>query len=670
MSDSEKQSERPPTLLEDIRLIFATILTDPGSSLAYGADALIAVTIVLFASDVRSGMTATLIAGATVMLVYLIAIIVYNSMTRHHVHRVLGGGAFVSSLITSEQIRTPWMKKTVQFMGKMGTGSLLSDFPATQAISLIAGVEALYFIPVEQRLAYAIGLVGLLSMVQRYGLGNLAKFMIWPVIAFYASNLAIQIIGIGMIIDHGWIWPTIPPEILEGKGLAYFWPIIFTAVAAGATLITGVEVGYASVNYPYHKGKAIRISMWILYALVLCTYSMQLINFMGLGVTYDRHILVPIQIAKTIGGDFLAVPFGVLIAVMLLLAAQTAQSDFPLEILRASRSGFFPRGIGDTAWRGTRAPLGLGGHHGVYNPRAMFLLGALSIIIMYFFPSSHKIEAMYGLAVITAMSIDIASYFLRQIRARKFAIMTGLGLLIMLLMLGNIVYNKFFEGAWFIVVLMALYMVVFLFSEAVYGLWTEKVNMVPLELGLSFPAFQGLPVDRKNVLLISKFHPGVIHFLKNYLRSGHMPLCAHFQTDPDETLPEDLPEWFENLVVPQGMDTITAITKYVQERKPERVHLIPLLVRGVDQIKHFYFGNSMETLKHSISQFADVQVEYNRERILITFSEILNRIFPTLKRYALARQDRAYLEKVRATQKELDAKPGDNANQSDKPEPK
>lgn len=665
MSDSEHNSEpgeKPPSLLQDIRLIFATILTDPGSSLAYGADALIAVTIVLFASDYRTGMTATLIAGATVMIVYLIAIIVYNSMTRYHVHKVLGGGAFVSSLITSEQIRTPWLKKSVQFMGKMGTGSLLSDFPATQAISLIAGVEALYFIPVEQRLAYAISFVALLSMVQRYGLGNLAKFMIWPVIAFYVANLAIQIIGIGIILEQGWIWPTIPPEVLEGKGLGLFWPIIFTAVAAGATLITGVEVGYASVNLPHHKGKAIRISMWILYALVLCTYSMQLINFMGLGVTYDTHILVPIQIAKTIGGDIVAVPFGVLIAVMLLLAAQTAQSDYPLEILRATRSGFFPRGIGDTAWRRTRAPLGMGGHHGVYNPRAMILLGILSIIIMYFFPSSHKIEAMYGLAVITAMTIDIASYLLRQVRARKYAIMTILGFIIMIFMLVNIVYNKFFEGAWFIVILMVLYMIVFLFSEAVYGLWSEKVNMVPLELGLSFPAFQGLPVDRKNVLLISKFHPGVIHFLKNYRRSGHMPQCVHFQTDPEESLPEELPEWFENIIVPQGVDTITAITTYVQDRKPERVHLIPLLVRGVDQIKHFYFGNSMETLKHSISQFADVQVEYNRERILITFSEIFHRIFPMLKRYALAREDRAYLEKARAAQKDLEANSSANTN--------
>ena len=142
----------PPTLLEDIRLIFATILTDPGSSLAYGADALLAITTILLQRNYESGMIATFVGGGIVMGVYLIAILVYNSMTRHHVHRILGGGAFVSSHITSQQIRTPWLKRVVQLMGKTGTASLLADFPATQAISLIAGVEALYFIPIEERL--------------------------------------------------------------------------------------------------------------------------------------------------------------------------------------------------------------------------------------------------------------------------------------------------------------------------------------------------------------------------------------------------------------------------------------------------------------------------------------------------------------------------------------
>ncbi|MCB1171840.1 MAG: hypothetical protein KDK25_15945, partial [Leptospiraceae bacterium] len=71
----ETPSDKPPSLLSDIRIIFATILTDPGSSLAYGADAVIAVTIVLFAGSFETGMTATLTAGGIVMTVYLIAVL-------------------------------------------------------------------------------------------------------------------------------------------------------------------------------------------------------------------------------------------------------------------------------------------------------------------------------------------------------------------------------------------------------------------------------------------------------------------------------------------------------------------------------------------------------------------------------------------------------------------
>lgn len=626
-SNAEDAEKGAPSLLADIRLIFATILTDPGSSLAYGADALIAVTVVLMANPVhyQLGMTVTLVGGGLIMGVYLLAVLVYNSMTRHHTHAVLGGGAFVSALITSEQVRTPILQKWLRFMGKAGTGSLLADFPATQAISLIAGVEALYFLP-GSRLSWAFAFMAVLSFIQRYGLGNLARFMIWPVLAFYATNLAINATGIFTILEHGWVRPNISLAATQADPLTMFLPILLLGVANGSTLITGVEVGYSSVNIPHHKGRAIRTSMWMLYGIVLLTYGMQLVNFLGLGVTYDPHLPVPLQIAKTIGGEALAKPFGVLTAVMLLLAAQTAQSDFPLEMLRAARSNFFPKAVGDTAWRRTRPTPVIGGH-GVYNPRATLLLGFLSGTILVFFPSSHAIESMYGLAVITAMNIDIASYLIRQIRARKYSVLTMLGMTVMALMLGNILYNKFFEGAWFIVILMAIYMLIFMFSEEIYAIWNEKLQVVPLEVGLWYPAFQGLPVDRKNIILVSKFHPGIVHFLKNYIRSGHMPLAVHFQTDPSEQIPKELPDWFENVVVPQSTDTITAIKEYVSLNRPERVHLIPILVRGIEWVKNYYFSNSIEALTHTLSEFSDLQVEYNRERVVVSKRELFRRVW-------------------------------------------
>ena len=633
---STTKKSAAPSLLQDIRLIFATILTDPGSSLAYGADAVIAVTAVLIHQNYAAGLTVTLGAGLLIMGVYLVAILVYNSMTRHHVHPVLGGGAFVSSLLTSQRIQNPWLKRIVQNMGKLGTASLLSDFPATQAISLVAGVEALYFIPIEQRFKWALLFLIFISLIQRYGLGNLARYMIWPVISFYVCNLAIQLTGLYEILAEGWQRPVLS-QVQTANGIS-FWPIILGAIANGATLITGVEVGYSSVNFPHHKGRAIRISMWLLYGIVFCTYILQLINFLGLGIDQssyaDGNIApVPIQIARHLGGDTLGTAFGLLTALMLLLAAQTAQSDFPLEILRASRGNFFPKGIGDAAWRKIRPPLGLGGHEGVYNPRATMLLAFLSLTIVYLFPHSHDIESMYGLAVVTAMCVDIGSYFLRQIRIKVISLVTLLGLAVMFFMLGNILYNKFFEGAWFIVLLMFAYLFLFLFSDAVYSLWEKKLNTVPISLALCYPAFTNLPINRDNVVLVSKFHPGVFHYLKNFIKSGSMPQVVHFQSDPSEKLPADLPPWFKNVHVGVKTDMISAIVKYIRRSSAKRVHLIPLLVNGMDAIEHYYFGNSMERLKRALSQHVDVQVEYNKERINISRRDLLEHIFPILKNW-------------------------------------
>ncbi|MCE9600031.1 MAG: KUP/HAK/KT family potassium transporter [Spirochaetia bacterium] len=630
--EREGEGLKTPTLLEDIRIIFATILTDPGSSLAYGADALIHVTVGLIVVNYTLGAFATAAGAGIILVVYLLAIIVYNSMTRHHTHKVLGGGAFVSAYITSQSIKKhPRLKKFVSFLGKMGTGSLLADFPATQAISLVAGVEALYFIPLADRLKWVLGFLFLMSFIQRYGLGNLARYLIWPVLGFYSINICINAYGLTQIFANGWHAPVIPATIHAAHAENWL-PLVLHAVANGATLITGVEVGYSSVNIPHHKDKAIRVSMWVLYSIVLVTYSMQIINFLGLGVTYDRWIPVPLQIAKFLGGDALATGFGVLTAVMLLLAAQTAQTDFPLEVLRASRSNFFPRGIGDMAWKRTTRLGLLGGHDGVYNPRATALLATMTLVIVYFFPSSHAIESMYGLAVLMAMNIDIFSYLLRQIRTRKIAFITVLGLIIMNLMLLNILYNKFWDGAWFILVLLILYLVVFLISEAIYAIWLEKLNVVPLELGLWYPAFQNRILDEKNIVLVSKFHPGVIHFLKNYVKSGHIPLVVHFRTDSDEEVPRQIPDWYRNIDVPESTDTITAITRFVRQSKATRVHLIPSMVRGIDPISRYYFGNSIERLKYAVSQYADLQVEYNKERIEIQVMDIARRIFPAIAR--------------------------------------
>lgn len=624
-SDSSEIKE--PSILNDMRILFATILTDPGSSLAYGADALIAVTAAAISINYTMGMAATIAAAALVMFVYLIAVIVYNSMTMHHTHPTLGGGAFVSALITSKQIRHhAKLKKLVHLFGKAGAASLLADFPATQAISLVAGVEALYFIPVQQRFLWALGFLILLSFIQRYGLANLSRFMIWPVLCFYIVNLGFNTIGIWTILQEGWKAPIIP-NITSADGIR-FLPIVFLAVANGVTLITGVEVGYSSVNIPHHRGRAIRISMWSLYIVVFLTYSMQIVNFLGLGVRYDSLIPVPIQIASRIGGDSLAAPFGVLTAIMLLLAAQTAQSDFPLEVLRASRSNLFPRAIGDMAWKKTIWASMIGGHDGVYNPRATILLGILSFIIFYFFPSSHDIESMYGLAVVAALNIGIFSYLLRQVRVHRISFVTVLGSIIMLLMFINIIYNKFFEGAWFAALLMVIYLSVFLISERIYYTWQQKLDVAPLDFCLWFPAFQGLCVDRKNVLFVSRFHAGTIHFLKQYIKGGHMPLVVHFQTDSEQHVPMELPDWFENVKVPENRDTVSAIEEWVRENRPHRVHLIPILVKGLGPMTDYFFGNSMHALTMVVSNHADLQVEYNKERLILTPGEILRGMIP------------------------------------------
>ncbi len=626
---SSQKIEAKPSLFSDIRIIFSTILTDPGSSLAYGADAVIAVTSVLIYQNYQMGLIVTLGVGFTIMLIYICAVLSYNLMSKYHTHKKYGGGAFVSSVLTANKFKNPIIKKFLDYIGKTGAASLLADFPVTQAISLISGVEALYFVPPQERLYWFIGFLTLISLVQKFGLNKLSYYLIWPVLSFYTCNLIIQFTGIIQILQQGWHPPVLK---IQANQVQYIIPTVLIALANGTTLITGVEVGYSSINIPYHKHRAMNFSMIALYFIVFFTYIFQLINFLGVGIdqnSFKNIPPVPIQIAYALGGDYLATFFGLLTAVILILAAQTSQTDYPLGLLRASRENYFPKGIGDSAWRKTRPPLGIG-QHGVYNPSAVTLLFLLSLFIIYLFPDSHKIEGMYGLAVITAMTISIFSYLLRLLRAKIYNIIIMLTFSILLVMLVNILYQKFFEGAWFTLLLMCIYFLIFMFSSHIYKIWEEKQDSTPLESLLWDPVFCNLPVDKKNLVLVSKFHPGVLLFLKDFVKSGRMPFVVHFQSESEEKFPASLPEWYKVLPLEPEKDTVTSIVDYVKALSPSRVHIIPLLVSGGDFIRRYFFGNSIDRLRYALSQVASLQVEYNRVRVDITIKEVLKRMLPRI----------------------------------------
>ena len=619
------------SVLSDLRIIFSTILTDPGSSLAYGTDAVIAVTSIIIFQNYKLGMLATFGVGAIIMFVYLITILSFNILNKHHCHKLYGGGSFISANLTAEKLKGANSKSFFRILGKIGSSSLLADFPVTQAISLISGIEALYFIPPSERIFYFLSFLFLISFVQRYGLGKLSYYMIWPVLCFYLMNLIIQFCGLYEIFREGW---EVPKLKLDSNQSFHLLSTIFLATANGITLITGVEVGYSSVNIPVNKHKSINLSMIILFFIVSITYILQMINFLGLGINQFNLTTdippVPIQIAYHIGGDFLATPFGILTAIILILAAQTSQTDYPQELLRASHENTFPKGIGDSSWRKTRSPLG-NSQHGVYNPNAIFLLGVITIIMIIFFPTSHKIEGMYGLAVVIAMSISVGSFLMRSIRAKKISYICLVAFIILILMFFNILYNKFFEGAWFVLLLMLIYLLTFFASETIYKIWAEKQNVMPLDLILWYPAFANLPVDQKNLVLVSKFHPGVILFLKGFIKSGHMPLVVHFQSEFEEKIPKDLPKWYKVLPIEPNKDTVSSIVSYIKELKPSRVHLIPLLISGGNFIRKYFFGNSMDRLRYAISQVSSLQVEYNNVRVNISLPEILKRMLPRIK---------------------------------------
>jgi len=171
---------------------------------------------------------------------------------------------------------------------------------------------------------------------------------------------------------------------------------------------------------------------------------------------------------------------------MLLLAAQTAQTDFPLEVPRIPEQFLSARN-----WRhGMEAdapPAGIGGHEGLYNPRATILLGGLTSLSCIFPDESrHRGHVRPGRHAYNDHCYSKLPA--PQVRAHRFSFVTALAFIIMVGMLFNVLFSKFFEGL--VHSRAACFVSAPVHSvDAIYKIWIEKMSLVPLTCS-RYPAFQ------------------------------------------------------------------------------------------------------------------------------------------------------------------------------------
>ncbi|MGN4126953.1 APC family permease [Lysinibacillus sphaericus] len=350
----------------------AILSSDALSSVAYGPEQILLVLMTV--STVAFWYSLPIAAGVIVLLVALI--LSYRQVIFAYPH---GGGAYV---VSRENLGVN--------AGLVAGGSLLVDYILTVAVSVSAGTDAITsaFPSLHAyNVVIAVFFVICLTLLNLRGVTDSATILAYPVYLFVAVML--MLIGIGVYnVASGQVPADLHPKVgTPVAGISLF--LLLKAFASGSSALTGVEA--ISNAIPNFKNPAPKNAATTLLAMggilaVLFIGIVSLAYFYEVAPNAQATVVSQIAEASVGRNVFYYIVQGTT-AMILVLAANTGYSAFPLLAVNLSKDGFIPRIF---QIRGDRL--------GYSNGILMLGVAAIVLIILFDGATEHLIP-LYAVGV-------------------------------------------------------------------------------------------------------------------------------------------------------------------------------------------------------------------------------------------------------------------------------
>lgn len=335
----------------------------------------------------------TLILGTLSLIIWTITLLTtikYVIMVLRADNRGEGG---IFSLFALVRRRKKWLV----IPAMIGGAALLSDGIITPPISITSAIEGLKELPAfrelhQDTIVYIVlGIIAAFFFAQQFGTSSIGK-MFGPFMSVWFVMLAV--LGLVHLSDDWSIFRALNPYY--GIRFLFTYPEGFWLLGAVFLCTTGAEALYSDLG---HCGRGnIRIS-WIFVKICL------LINYFGQGASLLKHHSGKLLNDATIKGEginafydlmppWFIVP-GVIIATSAAIIASQAMvtGSFTL-INEAIRLNLWPK-------LKINYPTEAKGQ--IFIPSINLLLFSGCVGVVLFFRESSKMEAAYGLAIITTM---------------------------------------------------------------------------------------------------------------------------------------------------------------------------------------------------------------------------------------------------------------------------
>ncbi|GAC1400521.1 MAG: hypothetical protein NVS4B12_09530 [Ktedonobacteraceae bacterium] len=447
----------------------AILSSDAISSVAYATEAILA-TLILAGS---SALGITLPICIAIVLLLTIVALSYRQTIFAYPN---GGGSYT---VARGNLGT--------LAGLIAAASLLIDYVLTVSVSVAAGVQNLVsLLPALAPYLVLIDVVMviIITIVNLRGVRESGTVFAIPTYVFITSTILLIVVGLikGFLFEHHAIIGQFN-YVKPIEGLSLF--LILRSFAAGCSAMTGVEAisnGVPFFKKPETRNAAITLTLMAVILGTLFTGITVLATSYHVEASASGYPTVVAQIASQVfnGPLFFMYPvFQIATLFVLILAANTSYSGFPLLASLLARDNFLPHQF---AFRGDRLSFSIG---------IIFLAVLASLLLVAFRGDVTLLLNLYAVGVFMSFTLSQSGMVLHWWRLRKeqqgwqrSLVINGLGAVATLLVALIIAYTKFLQGAWIVVVLIPILVLMF---ELIHRHYTrverERISDIPIQPG-------------------------------------------------------------------------------------------------------------------------------------------------------------------------------------------
>jgi amino acid transporter len=529
----------------------AVLSSDALSSVAYGPEQIL---IVLFTVGAAAFWYSIPIAiGVLILLASLI--LSYRQIIFAYPH---GGGAYVVSKINLG----------INF-GLVAGGSLLVDYILTVAVSVSAGTDAITSaFPVlhDHKVGIAIIFVCFLTILNLRGVTESASILAYPVYLFVFALFIL--IGAGLYnVMTGHISPELhTPVGTPVAGIGLF--LLLRAFASGSSALTGVEaISNAIPNFkepaPNNAAKTLA-AMGVILA-ILFSGIVSLAYFYG--IAPHGKVTVVSQIAEEVFGRSAIYYFiqGTT-ALILVLAANTGYTAFPLLAVNLAKDKFIPRMF---MIRGDR----LGYSNGI------IMLGFFSILLIIIFQGkTEHLIPLYAVGVFIPFTLSQTGMIVKWLREKPNGwkaklLSNSLGALISFLV-SIIFFITKFKQVWPVLVFLPI--IIFVFNK------TRKHYLdVGEQLRVS-DVVKNEPIEGNVIIVpvsgVTRVVENTLNYAKSLSADYVVAVYVSFDREEEKRFEEKWKKWQPDIRLvtlhSQYRSIIQPLTKFIDiiERKSNELH--------------------------------------------------------------------------------------------------